>query len=107
MEPTKPPKRSNLHSLATQTLKPFAAPASDPGLGGLKKPISVRLVWMLEVYLQKGCQVVTPGAAVLQASYLKSLELDENYAMAWYNIGVVGGGTVKGKSYDAKDRRGA
>ena len=60
MEPTKPPpKKINLHSLATQTLKPFAAPASDPGLGGLKKPISVRLVWMLEVYLQKGRQVVT------------------------------------------------
>ena len=61
---------------------------------------------MLEVYLQKGRQVVTPAAA-LQACYLKSLELDENYAMAWRNLGVVGGGTVKGQAYDAKDRRGA
>ena len=62
---------------------------------------------MLEVYLQKGRQVVTPGAAALQACYLKSLELDENYAMAWNNLGAVGGGTVKGQAYDEKDRRGA
>ena len=52
--PPKSSRKNNLHSL-----KPFAAPASDPNLGGLKKPISVRLVWMLEVYLQKGRQVVT------------------------------------------------
>ena len=62
---------------------------------------------MLEVYLQKGCQVVTPGAAVLQACYLKSLELDENFAAAWRNLGIEGGGNVKGRAYDAKDRRGA
>ena len=37
---------------------------------------------MLEVYLQKGCQVVTPGAAA-QACFVKSLEFDENYAAAW------------------------
>ena len=48
-----------------------------------------------------------PGAAALQACYLKSLELDENYAAAWRNLGlVVGGGTVKGQAYDKKDRRG-
>ena len=62
---------------------------------------------MLEVYLQKGRQVVTPGAAALQACFVKSLELDENYAMAWRNLGLEGGGTVKGQAYDAKDRRGA
>ena len=48
-----------------------------------------------------------PGAAALQACYLKSLELDENYACAWNNLGNRGGGTVKGQAYDAKDRRGA
>ena len=100
--PPKSSRKNNLHSL-----KPFAAPASDPDLGGLKKPISVRLVWMLEVYLQKGRQVVTPGAAALQNCFVKSLELDENYAMAWNGLGVVGGGTVKGQAYDEKDRRGA
>ena len=62
---------------------------------------------LLEVYLQKGRQVVTPRAAALQACYLKALELDDNYARAWNNLGVVGGGTVKGQAYDAKDRRGA
>ena len=62
---------------------------------------------MLEVYLQPGRQVVTPGAAALQACLVKSLELDENYAPAWCNLGVVGGGTVKGQAYDTKDRRGA
>ena len=106
--PQKPPENKicTVHIIAT--LKPFAAPASDPDLGGLKKPISVRLVWMLlEVYLQKGRQVVTPRAAALQACYLKALELDDNYARAWNNLGVVGGGTVKGQAYDAKDRRGA
>ena len=61
---------------------------------------------MLEVYLQKGRQVVTPGAAALQACFVKSLEFDENYAAAWNNLGVVGGGTVKGQAYDAKDRAG-
>ena len=105
----KPPKssRKKQSSQSIATLQPCAAPASDPDLGGLKKPISVRLVWMLEVYLQPGRQVVTPGAAALQACYLKSLELDENYANAWNSLGVVGGGTVKGQAYDAKDRRGA
>ena len=45
-----------------------------------------------------------PGAAALQACYLKSLELDENYAIAWYNLAVVvGGGTVKGRAYGKKD----
>ena len=101
------PEVPNRHLHSPATLKPFAAPASDLDLGGLKKPISVRLVWMLEVYLQKGRQVVTPGAAALQACYLKSLELDENYAMAWSNLGNQGGGTVKGQAYDEKDRRGA
>ena len=62
---------------------------------------------MLEVYMQPGRQVVTPGAAALQACYLKAVELDENYAPAWNNLGTQGGGTVKGKTYDAKDRRGA
>ena len=100
--PPKSSRKNNLHSL-----KPFAAPASDLDLGGLKKPISVRLVWMLEVYLQKGRQVVTPGAAAPQACYLKAVELDENYAAAWRNLGVVGGGTVKGQAYDKKDPRGA
>ena len=83
------PQKQSAQSIAT--LKPFAAPASDPDLGGLKEPVSVRLVWMLEVYLQKGRQVVTPGAAALQACYLKSLELDENYANAWINLGNQGG----------------
>ena len=62
---------------------------------------------MLEVYLQKGRQVVTPGAAAPQACYLKAVELDENDAMAWNSLGTVGGGTVKGQAYDKKDRRGA
>ena len=62
---------------------------------------------MLEVYLQKGCQVVTPGAAALQACFVKSLEFDENYAAAWNWLGVFRGGTVKGQAYDNKDRRGA
>ena len=62
---------------------------------------------MLEVYLQPGRQVVTPGAAALQACYLKAVELNENYAMAWNSLGTVGGGTVKGQAYDGKDRRGA
>ena len=57
--------------------------------------------------MQPGRQVVTPGAAALQACYLKSLELDENNAKAWGNVGDQGGGTVKGQAYDAKDRRGA
>ena len=48
-----------------------------------------------------------PGAAALQACYLKSLELDENYAITWSNLGNQGGGTVKGQAYDKKDRRGA
>ena len=49
-----------------------------------------------------------PGAAALQACYVKSLELDENCAIAWYNLAAVfGGGTVKGQAYDKKDRRGA
>ena len=49
-----------------------------------------------------------PGAAALQACYLKSLELDENYVTAWHNLAdVFGGGTVKGQAYDAKDRAGA
>ena len=99
------PQKQSSQSIAT--LKPFAAPASDPDFGGLKKPISVRLVWMLEVYMQPGRQVVTPGAAALQACHLKALEVDANYAMAWNSLGVVGGGTVKGQAYDAKDRRGA
>ena len=47
-----------------------------------------------------------PGAAALQACYLKCLELDENNALAWRNLGLgAGGGTVKGQAYDAKDRR--
>ena len=74
---------------------------------GLKKPISVRLVWMLEVYLQPGRQVVTPGAAALQACYVKAVELDENNAKAWCCLGFEGGGIVKGQAYDGKDRRGA
>ena len=57
--------------------------------------------------LQKGRQVVTPGAAALQACFVKVLEVDANYAMAWNSLGVFGGGTVKGQAYDAKDRRGA
>ena len=36
MEPTKPLQKQSAQSIAT--LKPFAAPASDPDLGGLKKP---------------------------------------------------------------------
>ena len=48
-----------------------------------------------------------PGAAALQACFVKSLELDLNYAMAWRNLGNQGGGTVKGQAYDEKDRRGA
>ena len=47
-----------------------------------------------------------PGAAALQACFVKSLELDENFANAWYNLAVFfGGGTVKGRAYDKKDRR--
>ena len=99
------PQKQSSQSIAT--LKPFAAPASDPDLGGLKKPISVRLVWMLEVYMQPGRQVVTPGVAALQACHMKSLELDENDVRAWRNLGIQGGGTVKGQAYDRKDRRGA
>ena len=48
-----------------------------------------------------------PGAAALQACFVKSLELDENCVNAWNNLGAVGGGTVKGQAYDKKDRRGA
>eukprot|EP00439_Symbiodinium_sp_Y106_P069829 s712_g12.t1 len=58
---------------------------------------------LLEVYLQKGRQVVTPRAAALQACYVKALELDDNYARAWNRLGVQGGGTVKGQAYDKKD----
>ena len=35
---------------------------------------------------------------------MKALELDENYANAWFNLGNQGGGTVKGQAYDEKDR---
>ena len=46
-----------------------------------------------------------PGAAALQACFVKSLELDENFAIAWYNLAVdFGGGIVKGRAYDKKDR---
>ena len=57
--------------------------------------------------MQPGRQVVTPGAAALQACFVKSLELDENSARVWGNLGLEGGGTVKGQAYDKKDRRGA
>ena len=57
--------------------------------------------------MQPGRQVVTPGAAALQACHVKALELDEGYARAWIDLGIEGGGTVKGQAYDAKDRRGA
>ena len=104
--PQNPPAKNNLHSLATQNLEPFAAPASDPDLGGLKKPISVRLVDAGSLPAERAPSR-HPGAAALQACYLKSLELDENCVAVWSNLGYRGGGTVKGQAYDKKDRRGA
>ena len=57
---------------------------------------------------QQGREVVhnsrCPGP--LQGCYIKALELDGNYVNAWLNLGVIGGGTVKGQAYDAKDRPG-
>lgn len=34
--------------------------------------------------------------------YVKALEMDENHACAWNHLGVVGGGTVRGKRYGSK-----
>ena len=34
---------------------------------------------------------------------MKALEMDENHACAWNHLGVVGGGTVRGKRYGSKD----
>ena len=42
----------------------------------------------------------------LQGCYIKALELDEKKALAWDCLGVEGGGVVKGKAYDKKDRWG-
>ena len=35
---------------------------------------------------------------------MKSLELDEKNAIGWIDLGGSGGGRVKGKAYDEKDR---
>ena len=42
----------------------------------------------------------------LQGCYIKALELDESQAYAWFCLGLEGGGIVKGKAYDEKDRPG-
>ena len=42
----------------------------------------------------------------LQGCYIKALEVNEKFVIAWNNLRAVGGGTVKGQAYDAKDRPG-
>ena len=37
--------------------------------------------------------------------YMRALELDSKYAMAWIHLGRVGGGTVQGLHYPAEDCR--
>ena len=66
------------------------------GRFGLESPFQLRMWPVFEV--NHRC----PGP--LQGCHVKALELDENNANAWRNLGVEGGGTVKGQAYDKKDR---
>ncbi|CAE7804354.1 unnamed protein product, partial [Symbiodinium sp. KB8] len=65
------------------------------GRFGLGSPFQLRMWPVFEV--NHRC----PGP--LQGCHVKALELDEKYANAWRNLGVEGGGTVKGQAYDGKD----
>ena len=73
---------------------------------GLGSPVELRMWPFWKSSCQQRREVVhnprCPGP--LQGCHIKALELDENFVKAWDSLGVEGGGTVKGKAYDEKDR---